>query len=211
MKEYILHSTKINNLENILKDEFININPGKYNGILPDSHNQIFTQLIYKDIQKEKTQIPSWFNCCFVLDKKILKDYPFYATCIGCFKDNFNDVLNDAFNDAFMNENIYAIGKGNLKKIPNLKNLKEKINNYMINNYMIDRYKIVKSLTYIHSHEILFNKKISLIKYCKCIIYPGIIPDNIIKLASSLKIPIKSNITYKKTGLNNFIEFISEK
>lgn len=33
--------------------------------------------------------MPHWFQCCLVLDKKILKDYAFYATSCGSFKNNF--------------------------------------------------------------------------------------------------------------------------
>jgi len=37
--------------------------------------NQIFTQLLYSNLPDENIQYPHWFQCCIILDKKILKDY----------------------------------------------------------------------------------------------------------------------------------------
>ena len=160
------------------------------------SVNQIFTQLLYRNLPNENIQIPHWWDCALILDKKILKDYPFYATNIGGFLNNFND--------AFINnskKNIYAKGKGNLQRMPNLKNLKNNIENIMNKNI------ILKSAQFMHSHEILFNKKISLKKYCKLIVC-SIPCENIVKLANKLKIPV---ITRVKNGLNNFIDLIENK
>jgi len=194
MKEYIIHGTTVKNLEDILNSKYIeaNINNKNKGMLLDNSVNQIFTQLLYRNLPNENIQIPHWFDCAIILDKKILKDYPFYATITGGF-------LND-FNDAFINDdkqNIYGKGKGNLLRIPNLKNLKNYIENAMNKN-------ILKSAQFMHSHEILFNKKISLKKYCKLIVC-SIPCDNIVKLANKLKIPVITNV---KVGLNNFMGLI---
>ena len=195
MKEYIIHGTTFKNLEDILNSKYIEANINKKNkGMLQDnSVNQIFTQLLYRNLPNENIQIPYWFDCAIILDKKILKDYPFYATITGGFLNNFND--------AFIKnpkQNIYAKGKGNLQKMPNLKNLKNNIENTM------NKYIILKSAQFMHSHEILFNKKISLKKYCKLIVC-SIPCDNIVRLADKLKIPVITNV---KVGLNNFIDLI---
>lgn len=58
-----------------------------------DGVNQIFTQLLYRDIPNQNGQISFWFDCCFVLDKQILMDYPFYATGIGEFNAKFSDAF----------------------------------------------------------------------------------------------------------------------
>jgi hypothetical protein len=196
MKEYIIHGTTNKNLEDILNSKYIEANINNKNkGMLDQSQsvNQIFTQLLYHNLPNENIQIPYWFDCAIILDKKILKDYPFYATITGGFLPNFSD--------AFIKnpkQNIYAKGKGNLQRMPNLKNLKNNIENNMNKNL------ILKSVQFMHSHEILFNKKISLKKYCKLIVCH--IPcDNIVKLADKLKIPV---ITRVKDGLNNFIDLI---
>ena len=201
MKEYIIHGTTAKNLEDILNSKYIEANiSNKNKGMLDQSQsvNQIFTQLLYRNLPNENIQIPHWWNCALILDKKILKDYPFYSTFIGGFLPNFNDAF---INNAFINnakQNIYAKGKGNLQKMPNLKNLKNNIENTMNKNI------ILKSAQFMHSHEILFNKKISLKKYCKLIVCT--IPcENIVKLANKLKIPV---IIRVKDGLNNFIDLI---
>ena len=198
MKEYIIHGTTAKNLEDILNSKYIEANINKKNkGMLHDhSVNQIFTQLLYRNLPNENIQIPYWFDCAIILDKKILKDYPFYATTIGGFLNNFNDafIINPK-------QNIYAKGKGNLQRMPNLKNLKNNIENIMNKNI------ILKSAQFMHSHEILFNKKISIKKYCKLIVC-SIPSDNIVRLANKLKILV---ITSTKVGLNNFIDIIDNR
>lgn len=159
--------------------------------------NQIFTQLLYRDLPNESIQVPHFHEYCLILDKKILKDYPFYATCIGGFYDNFND--------AFIKDDkkTFVRSEGDLKRVPNLKKLKNYIEDIMNNN----TYGII---SYIYSHEILFNKNISLKEYCICIICKGgEIDKNIIILANRLKIPIKKyndkDLSHNY-GLNNFID-----
>jgi len=196
MNEYIIHGTTCKNLEDILNSKYIEANINNKNkGMLDQSQsvNQIFTQLLYRNLPNENIQIPHWFDCAIILDKKILKDYPFYATNIGGFLPNFND--------AFIKnpkQNIYAKGKGNLQRMPNLKNLKNNIENIMNKNI------ILQSAQFLNSHEILFNKKISLKKYCILIVCSRSC-DNIVRLANKLKIPV---ITRVKNGLNNFMDLI---
>ena len=204
MKEYIIHGTTVKNLEDILNSKYIEANINNKNKGMLDlsqSVNQIFTQLLYRNLPNENIQIPHWWDCALILDKKILKDYPFYATNIGGFLNNFKDAF---INNAFINnskKNIYAKGKGNLLRMPNLKNLKNNIENIMNKNI------ILKSAQFMHSHEILFNKKISLKKYCKLIVC-SISCENIVILADKLKIPV---ITRVKNGLNNFIDLIENR
>jgi len=199
MNEYIIHGTTVKNLEDILDSKYIEANTNNKNkGMLDPSQsvNQIFTQILYRNLPNENIQLPHWFDCAIILDKKILKDYPFYATNIGGFLNNFND--------AFIKntkQNIYAKGKGNLQRMPNLKNLKNNIENIMNKNT------ILKSAQFLNSHEILFNKKISLKKYCKLIVC-SIPYDNILRLANKLKIPVITNV---KVGLNDFIDLIENR
>jgi len=208
MKEYIIHGTYTNNLISILKDGYITINNKKkkvYQKMIEKEINQIFTQLVYRNIPNEKIQRPHWGNYVIVLDKKILKDYPFYSCEIGGFYDKFND--------AFLSEGgkVFVKSKGNLKRMPNLTKLKNIINNNL-DSVVSDDFR------FIHSHEILFNKNISLKKYCLCIIYSGEmeeIPQKIIKLVGKLKIPIKNKSHKKDTyayysGINNFIDIIEK-
>jgi len=206
MKEYIIHGTTNENLVNILESKYIESDINKKGtGVLDKSQavNQIFTQLLYRNLPNENTQYPHWFGCCIVLDKKILKDYPFYATCIGKFYNKFSDAFKK---DSIDNKYIFIKSKGNLKKIPNLKKLKIYIEKKM------EKYNpIMDELVFMHSHEILFGKKIPLKKYCKCIIYSSDINNEILKnisfFAEKLKIPIKE---YGGYGLNNFIDLIEK-
>ena len=160
MKEYIIHGTQPENLIHILQDGYIDTKPPKkYMTMLKNKPpNQIFTQLVYKDIPNQKEQIQHWFSCVIILDKNILKDYPFYATDIGGFRDNFNNGLS--------NENAIIYGDGNLTKMPNLTKLKNKINKKMEHNFL-------GNAEFMHTHEILFNRKIPLDKYCIKILIIG--------------------------------------
>ena len=122
MSEYIIHGTSYKNLEEILKSGYIEANTRKKEvGILDKSQgvNQIFTQLLYRDIPNESIQIAHWHGCCIILDKRILKDYAFYGTCIGCFYKKFQE--------AFEKEDKKIYVKSKLKKRPKLKKLKEHI------------------------------------------------------------------------------------
>ena len=201
--EYIIHGTNSVNLLNILNNGYIdNTPPKKHIMMLNDNPpKQIFTQLIYKDLPNEKIERPLWFNCAIVLDKKILKDYPFYATHIGGFKDKFENGKTNA--------ETFVYGDGNLSIMPNLTKLKNEISKRLNN------FKSLSGVNFMHSHEILFNRKIPLDTYCKCIIvFGGSLSqkdrENMKELANKINIPLKIYIDKKRqfNGLNNFIDMI---
>ena len=199
MKEYIIHGTQPEILVKILEDGFIDNNPDKLT-VLDKKSKQIFTQLVYYDIPDQENQKPHWFFCAIVLDKKILKDFPFYANGMGQFQDKFE-------NGKTAKDTI-IYGDGNLTRMPNLTKLKNIIN---------------RSLDFRHSHEILFNKKIPLDKYCLKIMISFTkdelkkmklsdkYTEKIIELAKQNNIPVKFR-DYKngKTDkvINNFIDSI---
>ena len=199
MKEYIIHGTQPENLIHILQDGYIDTKPlKKYMTMLKNKPpNQIFTQLVYKDIPNQKEQIQHWFSCAIILDKNILKDYPFYATDIGGFKDKFENG---------MNENAIIYGDGNLTKMPNLTKLKNKINKKMEHNFL-------GNVEFMHTHEILFNRKIPLDKYCIKILIIGNhnnkIMEKIINLGKEKKIIIQfRDYIDKNKPINSFINSI---
>lgn len=196
--EYIIHGTQPINLINILKDGFIDNEPiKKYRTMLKTSPKLIFTQLIYPDIPNETKQNPHWLQSCIVLKKELLKDYPFFVTPVGGFDAE--------------EKNIILKGNGNLSKMPSIVKLKKYINKKLET--------ISSSTDFMHSHEILFDKKIPLDKYCKCIImYDYNLVDKkekakhleIIELASKLKIPvITRKFSMRTKRINNFIEAIN--
>ena len=162
MKEYLVHGTNVNNLIKILQDGYIDNKPAKKDIIMlkHKPSNQIFTQLIYKDIPKQEKQFPHWWNSGIILDKSILKDYPFYLTGVGGFSDKFENGM----------KNEYAIihSDGNLSRMPSLKKLKNHINKFMEKDIIIGKgMKLYDGgIKFMHSHEILFNQKIPLDKYC---------------------------------------------
>ena len=208
MKEYIIHGTKVENLIKILQDGYINNKPLKKDIIILQDKpsNQIFTQLVYKDIPNQADVVPHWWNCAIVLDKKILKDLPFYATSIGGFSDKFEN--------GKTNEEIIIYGDGNLTKMPILTKLKNVINKRLEANT-----NYFKSHKFMYSHEILFNQKIPLDKYYIKIMLIGKknqfdskIIDKILNLAKEKNISIKFR-DYKLRGKNekpidNFIDSI---
>ena len=193
MDEYIIHGTLYKNLIKILKEGCINNNLEKRT-IIKENIRQIFSQLVYKDIPYENNQIPFWFDAGIVLKNEILKDFPFYATSVGNFQLRFKNGLNKS--------NSIIFGNGKLLRYPNLKKLKEIINNHQIPNLPDN------SLTFMHSHEILFGRKIPLKKYCKCIvIYKNNNSEKKIqKLCDKLNIPLK---IIDKSGINNLINVIN--
>ena len=208
MKEYIIHGTKVENLIKILQDGYINNKPLKKDIIILQDKpsNQIFTQLVYKDIPNQADVIPHWWECAIVLDKNILKDLPFYATSIGGFSDKFEN--------GKTNEETIIYGDGNLTKMPNLTKLKNVINKRLeANNHHFT------SVKFMYSHEILFNQKIPLDKYYIKIMLIGKknqfdskIIDKILNLAKEKNISIKFR-DYKLRGKNekpidNFIDSI---
>jgi len=208
MKEYIIHGTKVENLIKILQDGYINNKPLKKDIIIlkDKPSNQIFTQFVYKDIPNQADVIPHWWDCAIVLDKKILKDLPFYATYIGGFSDKFENGKN--------NEETIIYGDGNLTKMPNLTKLKKIVNKRLEANDPP-----FNNIKFMYSHEILFNQKIPLDKYYVKIMligqkynYDSKIIDKILNLAKEKNISIKFR-DYKLRGknekpINNFIDSI---
>jgi hypothetical protein len=196
--EYIIHGTQYKNLIHILKDSFIDNEPiKKYRTMLKVSPKLIFTQLIYPDIPNETKQNPHWLQCCIVLKKELLKDYSFFVTPVGGFDAD--------------EKKIILKGDGNLSKIPSIVKLKKYINKTLE----------TSSTDFMHSHEILFDKKIPLDKYCKCIImYDYNLIDKkekaqkleIIELANKLNISvITRKFSMRNKGINNFIEVVNLK
>jgi len=209
MHEYIIHGTNNESLLNILLCGYIDIN--RHNPVMIENDiKQIFTQIIYKDLPYNEFYTPHYGNCAIILDKKILKDYAFYSTQIGSFYDKFEN----AFKDKDNSNKIYEKSKGKLKRLPSLKKLKIHIEEYLIKWGTSDK------TGFMYSHEILFNKKIYLKDYCKCIIFrldetTKTIPLDYMSLANKLNIPIKTYVgidkktkTYFPYGLNNFIDLI---
>lgn len=206
MKDYIIHGTQVENLIKILQDGYIDNKPKKKDIVMlkDKPSNQIFTQLIYKDIPNQANQTVHWGACAIVLDKQLLKEYPFYATRIGGFSNTFEN--------GKTNEDTIIYGEGNLTKMPKLTKLKNVINKNLINNR-------VGSVTFMHSHEILFNQKIPLDKYCIKLMllgkkhhYDAKMIDKLIELAKIKNIPLKFR-DFKLKGNNekpidNFIDSI---
>jgi len=197
MSEYIVHGTSHNNVESILSDGYIRTDiDEKHLSLLNTCYNFIFTQLVYRDIPNEKYNNPSYGQYVFILDKRILKDLPFYAGQIACFENIKPD-------GSYDKDSIYIYRKGKLKRMSRLTKLKNEIEDSM-----------KKDMIFEHSHEILFNKNILLKKYCITIIYKGNyenIPKNVVILVNKLKIPIKIYGKYNNKwfiGINRFVDVI---
>jgi hypothetical protein len=199
--EYLIHGTQDENAIRILKKKTISANPPKkYKAMLSEwpETKQIFTQLIYKDIPNQQYNNPGWGSIKFILSKQILKDYPFYATHIGHFFNNFNDAFEPNNKDI-----IIKSPKGNLARMPNLTKLRNHIKT---------------GRDFMHSHEILFNRDIPLEKYCLVVIANKYTKDDenneLNKLCNQLNIPYhrmeKDNKRCIPIGLNNFIDLIDK-
>jgi hypothetical protein len=171
--------------------------------------NQIFTQLIYKNIPNQAHQITHWWNCAIILDKSILKDYPFYSTTVGGFSNKFENGMKS--------DSAIIHGDGNLNRMPNLIKLKNYINKAMNETDTI----YYNTDKFMYSHEILFNQKIPLDKYCiKIITYTknnkfekfDTIKNKLVELAKEKKIPIVFRENYTpskhKEPFNDLINII---
>lgn len=214
--EYLIHGTEVENALRILQLQKILANPPKkYKVMLADwkSTNQIFTQLIYKGIPNQEYFIPHWGSIAFVLSKELLKDYPFYATRIGGFLNNFEDAFN--VKEVENKEDIIVKSpKGGLSRMPNLSKLRKHINDYCKNGYQI-----MDKLTFMHSNEILFNRDISLDKYCVAVIANPWITSKeaseLEKICETLEIPftiynkdVARTIKRKAFGIDKFVDLI---
>jgi hypothetical protein len=160
----------------------------------------------------------------FVLSKQLLKDYPFYATRIGGFLDNFQDafkIKNDGKddekdendkNDKKIKNIIIKSPKGGLSRMPNLIKLKNVINDYCKIDSSMEKF------TYSHSHEILFGNDIPLDKYCVAVLANSYTNDKenheLEKLCSTLHIPyhrmekVERKDRFKPYGLNKFLGLV---
>ena len=220
-KEYIIHGTLEEQLVKILEDGYINNNPNKklFIGLAhyDKKPKQIFTQLVYYDIPNQANVKPHWWNIAIVLDKKILKDYPFYATNVGEFKNNFNNGLINNDTNPKYDKKILVRGKGKLTQLPSLTKLKKQISKQLTKKVP----SLMRQEQFEYSHEILFNKKISLDKYCIKLMligkkhhYDSKMIDKLIDLAKAKNIPLKFR-DYKLRGnnekpINNFINSIEK-
>lgn len=209
-EEYLIHGTNYDNLIRILKKNAIQAKPPKkYITMLVNKpSNQIFTQLIYKDIPYQEKQKPFWGMNVIVLSKQLLKDYPFYATGVGGFKTNFQD----AFKEDKEDDIIIKSPLDNLSRMPNLTKLKNKINQFCKkgNNFF-------GNINFMHSHEILFNSDIPLNKYCLAIIEGAYAHSpELEKLCNDRGIPFMQlekpakKDKFKHMGLNNFIDLVNK-
>lgn len=166
MASYVIHGTNLDNLIHILKSGYLETNPKYAQKFLDEEHynpNQIFTQILFKDLPDEAHQRPHWWGVAIVLDKKILKEQKWYATRIGGFRENFQD----AFKPDSSGEEILAKNENpsTARRIPSLKKLKDYITSRMRAGGLGD-------LKFIHSHEVLFGKNISLAEYGVAITCP---------------------------------------
>jgi hypothetical protein len=207
------------NLLQILKNGYIDNSKKKSARGLLDEYNinQIFSQLVYKNIPNQRFQTAHWLSCCIVLDKKILRDYPFYATGLSGYYQHFKEAFQNK-----ENKDIYQVSLGKRKRIPSLTRLKKEINKYT-------RRRSFDNTSFIHSHEILFGQKIYLKDYCKCITYLSfpisVHDEESKKYYSEIKklqkaclrrnIPLKEiyiskHSPMKGIGINNFIKKVEE-
>ncbi len=106
---FLVHGTTIKNVHKILMDGYISDNPPKRN-MTSSQCNIVFTQLLVGGLPRESTQVPCWFWNGIILDKRILKDYPFYATDIGGFANKFTDGK----------KKCIISGEGKLNRLPNV-------------------------------------------------------------------------------------------
>lgn len=194
---YLLHSTLLSNLLPIVRDKKLRVT-GKRKGLLAkeDQTDQIFTQIIYKGIPYEADQYPYLFDVCFVLDIRILKDFPFYGVFFGGFSPSFKEGMRDK-------KYHYIQGKGGYQRLPSLTKLKKLINETFKKRPWLNK------ISFSHSHEILLGDDIPLKKYCL-----GIIIDPTYKISRSAKkmidhmgIPIV-HIGRDALGLDNFIDAV---
>lgn len=148
---YLFHATSYNNLKNILKSSAISLHPShKFDSMLDESSGYIFSHLVFDDIPNyyKHGQLHWVGQCVIELDVQILKQFKFIVCPIGGFEDV---------------KEVYARGRGNLKRLPSLKKVKQVIIDKVNDNAMLG------NLAYMHSHEVLFMNDIP-ISFCRRII-----------------------------------------
>lgn len=192
-------------LEYLKKNAIQTEPPKKYKTMLiHEKPKQIFTQLIYKDIPNNKIYIPHWGSVVLILSTQLLKDFPFYAVPVGSFKSKFEQAFTIySGKDSDVDNTIIKSQFGNLDKIPNLTKLKHYINNTTTS--------WDNSLSFIHSHEILFNRDIPLDKYCIAIMSTeSTHTPELAQLCKNHNIPYTKLPKRMPKGLNNFIDLIDK-
>jgi len=163
---YIIHGTTHKHLLGILKDGFIDPNPKERMAQYKIHINQIFTQVIYKDIPNEKSQYPFWGGCCVVISKKILRDFPWY--CLRGVGGADDHTFRYNMNRIDKESRVIQKSWGKLDHIPNITKTKNGINWVMTKKF--EKFSDFRKINFIHSHELMFNRRISLKKYAVCIV-----------------------------------------
>lgn len=173
--------------------------------------NQIFTQLIYPDIPYEEAYIPHYGGIAIVLSPNLLFDYSFYITRIGGFLNKFNNAFKQSKKKY---NNQLSFSKNNIIRHHTTNNATDLQKKIKIAKKLINKQCQImgKSLIgFMYSHELLFNKKIKLEKYClMIIIYKNVCKniDIIIKLCKKNNIKVIMYDNY--LGINNFIKVIDD-
>lgn len=157
---HLFHTTSYHNLKQILKTKNLAISPeGKNDMMLETSSGFIFTNLVFNDIVNYVTQDKlHWIGECVIeLDIDLLRKYKFVICHIGAFEN----VQGKSAKELKEMKDVYAYGRGNLKRMPSLRNVKEQIIKNMSGQQYLGKY--------MHSHEVLFMKDIP-VSLCKRII-----------------------------------------
>lgn len=160
-KLHLFHAT--NNFQNIIRFGKIAVNPKvkRNKMVLKKPSGFIFSQLVFNDIVKYvKTDTLHWIGSCVIeLDIDLLKRYEFIICRIG----GFDELINKSGKELKTMENVYAYGRGNLKRMPSLKKAKQMIiNNVTQQNYIG---------AYMHSHEVLFKNDIPISLFKRILVY----------------------------------------
>ena len=147
------------NLREILKDQKIRHDFGS---IMPGDKHFLFTQLLFKGTKYDSVMFPTYCGYyTIIMGRDILKEYP-YSIYNGLGKLDYTCDVPDKKAD--------FKSKGNRKRMPNLKPIKEMINKSVIS-YRNMFSGINRRRSFSWSHEIIFNKDIPINnKYIKCII-----------------------------------------
>jgi hypothetical protein len=212
MVEYVIHGTSVNNIFHILESGKLETNPKHAQKFLDENRwnpNQIFTNILIRDLPNEERQKAYWFGFGIVLDKKILKDKKWYATKIGGFFEKFTDAFKN--NDETQQLVLSRNRKGNASRMPNIARLK----NHIINDRMDNTLSLGES-GFIHSHEVLFGEDIPLAEYGICILVQEKLFNKILNKTQQDKIKQRCNelgmglIVYKPMipGINKTIDLI---
>ena len=185
---FILHGTSVPKLLNIIEEGGLKRKPKKkFVNMLQKPTKFIFTHLVFRelgDICKEDQL--HWPGMCIVqLSANVLKDFPFIATHIGNF-DKYNEMDDDTFIKHKKDINVFAKGVGNLKRMPNLTLLRQKIITY------IQDWNCQHG-SFQHSHELLIKADIPLKYIESVIVYNSDVQLQINNKLTSLKkhIPVK--------------------